>query len=939
MAPHSTKAEKAVAVNPLLETKLYIPAPRPGLVSRPRLVERLQQGIDRKLTLISAPAGFGKTTLLAEWLAANPALAPATGWLSLDENDNEPALFLAYLITALQKVWPTAGKDALAGLQTQQPLPIESILTHLINEIDALGQDAPADTAARGVLVLDDYHVIDAQPVHHAMTFLLDHLPPCLHLIIASRSDPPLPLPRLRARNESTELRATDLRFTRDEAAAFLSKMMGLTLSAADVAALEARTEGWVAGLQLAALSMQGRDDIAGFIAAFTGNDRYIVDYLVEEVLQRQPDHVRTFLFQTSILDRLSGPLCDAVTGRDDGQMTLQALERGNLFVIPIDNMRQWYRYHHLFADVLRAHARVEQRERLPALHRRAAAWFEAQGMVAEAIEQARAASDHETVARLLAANFDEFERSGRYASVSRWAASLPDEMVRKRPRLALIYASIALRIDDNNQAARKLTSWADEAINTIEASGPFDPANDPGGTVVGAAGLDALKGEMLAMKLFTTARTLPAEEIAAIASQALALLPPSRHRIRGMLRMVDTGMKIVRGNLREALPNLERSVSEARQVQNPPLLVDALTQCGQAYVALGMLEEARQSLEEALQVGQTLPAESIWVLCSPHTSLAAILLERGDLAGAQDHAARALDFAGMSPTRSPVLYARTTAAEVLLAAGDIGSAMAQLAQAQAFVRGSSDSRYFSFLASVQLRLLCLTGDLTAASEIVRERGLSPETAINRKNEEEMTAYARYLVARGDYRRAERVLSRVLPTVQITGHVQHEIEVLVLHAVVNEQLGEREAALAALGRATLLAEPGQFTRTFTHALPGSEDSVMAELLGELVDAIRRGREPGEAGSMAHLTYLQREMRQEGALTRVASPAGELVESLTARELEILRLIAAGMRNQEIADHLFISLHTVKRHIANAYGKLAVTHRTEAVARATELQLL
>jgi len=942
----------------------------------------MHQGIERKLTLVSAPAGFGKTTLLAEWLAATPVNERAAGWVSLDQSDNDPAFFWAYFITALQKVRSEVGARALSLLHSPQPLspgapslasqmalagqaptPIESVLTTLINDINAIEQDF--------ALILDDYHVIDNQSVHSALAFLLDHLPPQMHLIIASRSDPPLPLARLRGRGESTELRAADLRFTSDEAAAFLNEVMGLDLSATDVAALETRTEGWITGLQLAALSMQARDDVAGFITAFTGNDRYIVDYLVEEVLQRQPERVRSFLLQTSILDRLNGPLCDAITGWEDGQngtwcrvtgaRMLEALERGNLFVVPLDDKRQWYRYHHLFADVLRAHAMEEQPDRVPTLHRRAAAWFEEAGMSAEAIEQARAAGDHETVARLLAANFEEFERIGRYASISRWSASLPEEMVKKRPRLALIHASVALASDNNNQAARRLTSWAEEAINTIENGGGFDPSDDVDGTIVGSEGLEALKGEMLALKLFTSGRKLPPEEIAAIAGQARKLLPPSKHRLRGMLHMIDAGMQMVRSDFRSALPNVERSIDEARRAQNLPLLVGMLTQRGQMYVAMGRLEDGHRSFEEALLTGQNLSAEANWELCSPHTSLAEVLLERADLAGATHHVATALELASKSPTRSPVLYARATAAQVFLAAGDTKSEMArfataaieQLEKAQEFVRGSSDSRYFSFLSFVKLKIYCRTGDLEAAADVVRDRNLSPDVAVDRNNEEEMTAYARYLVARGDRGDAEQVLSRVLPIVRSIGRVQHEIHALVLKALANELLGERALALESLGRATFLGEPGRFTRTFT-----SEGPVMTGLVEALADAVQRGQGPAEAGSPSYLTYLLREMkvRPETASAQVVSRLGGIVEPtsasvrlsahaevsvepLTAREVEILRLIVAGMRNQEIADHLFISLHTVKRHIANVYGKLGVSHRTEAVARANGLKLL
>ena len=595
---------QTVAASPLLETKLYIPRWRPALVPRPRLMERLDQGIERKLTLVSAPAGFGKSTMLAEWVAGTPASERPAAWVALDQSDNDPALFWAYFITALQTAHSVLGESALSMMRSPQPPPIEALLGTLLNEITTMLPEPSTDSGRGFVLVLDDYHVIDAQAVHSGIAFLLDHLPPQMHLIIASRSDPPLPLARLRGRGESTELRASDLRFTPYEAAAFLNEVMGLNLSAQDVETLEARTEGWIVGLQLAALSMRGRDDVPGFIRAFAGDDRYIVDYLVEEVLQRQPERVRSFLLQTSILDRLNGPLCDAVTGREDGKGVLEALERGNLFVVPLDDKRHWYRYHHLFADLLRAHSMEEQPDRVPTLHRRAAAWFEERGMAAEAIEQARAAGDHETVARLLSANFEEFERIGQHASISSWSASLPEEMVRKRPRLALIHAAGALASEDNLQTARRLTSWAEDAISVIEDGGGFDPSDDVDGTVVGFEGLEALKGELLALKLFHSARELPPEEVAAIADQALELLPPG-HRVRAEIRMVSAGLQMVLGDMRSALPNMEKVVREARRDQNPSFLAGVLAHHGQVYVAVGRLEDGRRSFEEALLAGQ----------------------------------------------------------------------------------------------------------------------------------------------------------------------------------------------------------------------------------------------------------------------------------------------------------------------------------------------
>jgi LuxR family maltose regulon positive regulatory protein len=415
--------------SPLLETKLHVPRRRRGLVARPRLLERLGRESEPKLTLVSAPAGFGKTTLLAEWLAAVSADGVATAWLSLDKSDNDPALFWTYLIGALETAAEGVGGRALPLLQSPQP-PIEAVLATLLNELSALSNDI--------VLVLDDYHLIDAGEVQDGMTFLLEHLPPQLHLVIASRADPTLPLARLRGRGELVEIRAADLRFTPDEAAAYLNGAMGLALTARDVAALEGRTEGWIAALQLAALSMQGRDDVAAFIAGFAGDDRYIVDYLAEEVLQRQPEQVRHFLLRTSILDRLSGPLCDAVTGQHGGKAMLESLERANLFVVPLDDSRRWYRYHHLFADVLHTHLLDEHPGQVAALHRRASQWYEQNGEPSQAIRHALAAGDGERAAGLVELAIPALRRSRQEATVRGWLEAIPGDVIRVRPVLAV---------------------------------------------------------------------------------------------------------------------------------------------------------------------------------------------------------------------------------------------------------------------------------------------------------------------------------------------------------------------------------------------------------------------------------------------------------------------------------------------------------------------
>src|SRR5213080_3633508 len=419
---------------PILATKLYIPPLRPNVVIRPRLIERLNEGLQRKLTLIAAPAGFGKTTLLSAWVAGCDR---QVAWLSLDKGESDPTLFLTYLVAALQTIAPTLGEGVLGALQSPQPPPPEAMLTALLNDLTTIRDQF--------VLVLDDYHVLDAKAVDHALSYLVEHLPPQMHLVIVTREDPQLPLARLRARGQLTELRAADLRFTPSEAAEFLNQVMGLSLSAADIAALEDRTEGWIAGLQLAALSMRGRDDVPGFIRAFAGDHRYIVDYLVEEVLQRQPEPVRSFLLQTAILDRLNGPLCDAVTGQEEGNARLEALERGNFFVVPLDDKRHWYRYHHLFAEVLSAHLMAEQPDQVSALHRRASEWYEQHGSTADAIRHALAAEDFGRAADLVELAVPAMRRNRQEATVLGWLKALPDVLVRARPVLSIHYAGALL--------------------------------------------------------------------------------------------------------------------------------------------------------------------------------------------------------------------------------------------------------------------------------------------------------------------------------------------------------------------------------------------------------------------------------------------------------------------------------------------------------------
>ncbi len=503
-------------VDAILTTKLYIPPARSQVVSRPRLIDRLTEGLARKLIVVSSPAGYGKTTLLGEWVGHNEF---PVAWVSLDESDNDPTRFLTYLVAALQTI--DLGAGALSDLQSPQPLPAESIVTSLINEVAETGQDF--------ILVLDDYHIIEARPIHDALTFLLDRLPPQMHLVIASRSDPPLPLAHLRGGGDLTELRAADLRFTPDEAATFLDQVMGLSLSAQEVTALETRTEGWIVGLQMAALSMQGRADTASFIQAFTGSHHFIIDYLVEEVLQRQSEHVRNFLLQTSILDRLSGPLCDAVTGQEDGRGMLEALERGNLFVVPLDDKRQWYRYHHLFADVLQAHSMEEQPDRVPALHRRASEWYNHNGSPSDAVRHALAGEDFERAADLVELAALAVFRSRQDATLIGWLRALPDELVRTRPMLSVWYAWASM-VGGEPEAAESHLRDAERWLEAMADTGEGPEARSGEMVVVDKEGFRSLPAMIALLRAHQAQAVGDVPGIVKYARRALDLSPEADH-------------------------------------------------------------------------------------------------------------------------------------------------------------------------------------------------------------------------------------------------------------------------------------------------------------------------------------------------------------------------------------------------------------------------
>ena len=926
-------------MTPILATKLYIPRPRPNVVSRPHLLERLNEGLHRKLTLIAAPAGFGKTTLVSEWVAF---IERPTAWLSLDEGENDPTRFLMYLVAALQTIAPTIGEGVVGVLQSPQPPPTESILTALLNEITTLPDQF--------VLVLDDYHVIDTKAVDQAVTFLLEYLPPQMHLVIATREDPQLPLARLRARSHLTEVRAADLRFTASEASEFLSQVMGLSLSAEDIAALEDHTEGWIAGLQLAALSMQGRQDVHGFIQAFAGDDRYIVDYLVEEVLQRQPAPVRSFLLQTSILDRLSGSLCDAVTGQKEGNARLEALERGNFFVVPLDDKRHWYRYHHLFAEVLSVHLMAEQPDQVATLHRRASAWYEQHGSVADAIRHALAAEDFGRAADLVEMAIPAMARSRQEARVLGWLKALPYELVRARPVLSVHYAG-ALLLNGELEGVEARLRDAEQWLDTKTDMGELALASSAELVVVdeeefrGLAGNIAVYRAAIALALGDVANTMK------YARRALDLVPEDDDHWRGSAAGFLGLAYWTSGDLEAA----HRFYAECMaRVQRAGYLSDALG-CSIALadirIAQGRLREAMSTYERGLQLATEQSAIPLRGAPDMHVGMSELHLERDDLGAATQHLLRSKELGELAGLPQNRYRWRVAMARIRKAEGDLASALDLLREAESLYV----SDFFPNvrpITALRTRVWVAQGRMGKSFDWAREQGLSTHDDLSYLHEFEHITLARMLLAQYTSDCADRsiheaigLLERLLQAAQERERTGSVIEILVLQALANQIQGDIPAALVPLERALTLAEPEGYVRIFV-----DEGPPMAVLLAKLREGSRK--RPRDASTNVPLAYIERllallrgERVQEGTSPAATSspsaptPAQSLLDPLTERELEVLRLIAAGLSNREIADRLVLALSTVKSYVNTIYSKLQVQSRTQAVARARALHLL
>lgn len=905
----------------LLETKLYLPRPQRRAVPRPRLLERLNRGLDSALTLVSAPTGFGKSTLLSAWLAAGPADPAASAekrpaaWLSLDAGDNEPALFWAYVVAALRTVAPGIGAGVSALLESPTPAAPEEVLTALLNDLAGLERDL--------ILVLDDYHVIESREVHAGIAFLLDHMPPRLHLVLASRADPPLPLPRLRARGELVEVRAADLRFTQEEASAYLTEVMGLPLTAEDLVTLGSRTEGWIAALQLAALSMQGRDDIAGFVAGFAGDDRYIVDYLVEEVLQTQPESIRAFLLQTSILGRMNASLCDAVTGRDDGRAMLEALDRANLFLVPLDDRRRWYRYHHLFAEVLHARLLDERRDEVPGLHRRASAWYAEHGESDAAIEHALAAGDSALAANLIEAAIPAMGVARREAALREWLERMPVELFRDRPVLSLGFVGALLStgtVEGVEARLRDAERWVDDTGSVLR--GRDRPV------VVDAEEYRRLPGSIA---IFRSGLALALGDAAATvehARRALDLLDEDDHYRRGAAAALQGLALWGSGDLQGAYDGYAESVSSFRRSGHIADVLGCTVTLADIRLTQGRLSDGLASYEQALRLAhdQTQPVRR--GIPDMHVGISTILCERGDLDAAAEHlrlASQLGDSAGLPKYR---YRWRSAKAQLVQARGDLGGAVQLLDEADRFFVADMSPNVRP-IPAVRARVWLAQGRVREAVGWANEHGLSVDDELSYLREFEHVTLARVLLARHRLERAERslpealnLLGRLLEAAESGGRTGTVLEILVLQAVGHQLGGNIPAALAALGRALELAEPEGYLRVFV-----DEGAPMAVLLEAAAD---RGISPGG------VRRLRAALGENDSRGHRREPGQILLEPLSEREREVLRLLETELSGPEIARQLVVSLNTVRTHTKSIYTKLGVNNRRAAVVRARDL---
>ncbi len=928
--------------DPLIRTKLRLPFTRPGLVLRPRLQEQISQGLRGPLTLITAPAGFGKTTLVASCIAS---CGLPGAWLSLDKDDNQAGRFLKYLVAALQEADHTIGSEVAQLLAASQPAPPETILTSLINDLDIAHREI--------ILVLDDYQFISNQAVHEDMTFLLDHCPTTLHMVIATRSDPPLPLARLRARGQTVELRAADLRFTEPEAAQFLNDVMGLRLDARSVATLAERTEGWIAGLQMAALSMRDRKDVLGFIEGFSGTNRYILDYLLEEVLANQSPEMQRFLLYTSILERLTASLCEAVleVGKLEDWITdklsttfqpsnllncqpiLEYLERANLFLVPLDDERQWYRYHHLFADLLRTQLQKSLGDQgVARLHLRASEWYEQNGSTLEAIHHASLISDFERIERLIEQNYMEMMNRGEMAWVRFWMGKLSKELVTRRPWLCL-YEALSRAWFGELEEANSLLNEAEKRIRS-EGSSP-DTQSMLGYHAYVKSRVTAMQGDTrLAIELCRTAReNIPDDNLGLQIDVSITL---------GYEYFLDGDFI----NANQILREMIRSCYTVGAINNPVAGYAVLARM-QGYQ--GRLHEAYDLLQKAAQLMHKTGGQYLGVTGLVEVGIAALLCEWNDVQAALGRVKQGLELLPSWGKTDDLCLAYTTLARIQLALGNRTDALGAIEKAAQLVQTCgvfSEAR--SAVETAQAKMWLVQGERLAVDRWVAalEKRFGPHDPFRYEDELTHITQARVFIVQNKLDEAIRLLSSLEDSARSGGRQGRLIEIMILKALALRVLGDSTQADIALTKSLALAEPEGYLQIFL-----DEGQPMQLLLAQWLAHASAG--PLRDYAIHLLSHFDAEPHGGTAAQEKASPAGKpsasspcgdfagqaLIEPLSQRELEVLHLMAVGMTNQEIARQLIVAPGTIKAHTASIYRKLDVANRTEAVARARQLGIL
>lgn len=920
----------------LLQTKLYIPPARPELVQRSRLIEQLKDGLQRPVTLVSAPAGFGKTTLISEWLHQ---IESPVAWLSLDAGDNDLARFLAYLVGALQRVMPEIGRTVQAMLQAPQLPPLETLMTELINEL--------ATCRTSFVCILDDYHVITAQPIHGVLSFLLDNQPPQMHLALTSRADPPLQIAQLRARRQLNEFREVDLRFTIEETAFFLGDVMGLPISEDLLQALEARTEGWIAGLQLAALSMQGRNDIAGFMHGFTGSHRYILDYLTDEVLEQQPQELKAFLLHTSILTRLCAPLCDAILAERQetmasSQQLLERIDNANLFIVPLDDARQWYRYHHLFGNLLQHYLQQQlgQKE-INDLHRRASQWYGQHGFPDEALEHAIASADDVRILAQFEQRFWSTMKQGDVNTIVRWLNKLPEAFIYSQPSLSVFSAwtlLASLRINEVDAYIENADQLTQPVRENVQAQTEKERH---------------LLGQIDAIKAFLVRVRGNATEAIELYQKAETYLGGERDVVRGIV-LVDLGRAYrLIDDLENARQVLLKAIALNQSIDYMQMVLYATSLLGELEVSQGHSRDAAVRYQAILQTIEAQESYVPPVAADIYASLAQLYRERNELEGARYYAQKAVTLAKQRNFADGLFQAHLALGQIAEAEGDFGIALENFQEAERVIRRSQTTQWIVSVTAYQARLWVrhyqidqeeaqLHSALTWAhqSTLLDNWRQQVATTFLPSHPPDFThlTLARILTALGQIEETLALLDWLHSRAAAAGRTRSLVEILLLRAISLERQGQRDQALITLEEALILAEPAGYIRLFADEVEpvatllsafSHQPSVLTSAyFTQLLAACRKGRQQPQATGPQLAAQTAKQMSNQA-----------LIEPLSERELEVLDLIATGSSNRDIADSLIISIGTVKRHVTNIHGKLGVHSRTQAIVRAKEVGIL